>query len=880
MADPASFVGETVSHYKVLGKLGAGGMGVVYKALDLKLQRTVGLKFLPSEAALDDSEKQHLLQEARAASALDHPNIGSIYGIEETEDGQLFIVMAYYESETLTQVISRGLTTIRAIDLFLQVARGVAAAHARNIVHRDLKPSNILVTTDGIVKIVDFGLARVVTNTAMTQSLKTSGTLPYMSPEQILGEPVGAACDVWALGVVLVQMLTATHPFHRENAPAMTFAILNAPPTGLELLPANICPIAYRALAKQVEHRYPTAKELLADVEQARMQITASAIGPDEKTRTSAITARELKQYAEYASAPRWGAGVPQKTSKRWLYLAVATAVVLLLAMLVPPVRKRVTGLVAPQEENHIAVLPFDNIGGDAANDAMAAGLMDSLTGVLSNINAGEKTLWVVPASVVRSHKINDPTAAAKELGVNLVVKGSIQRNGDDVRMNVDLIDARNLREIGSASLEDRTGDIGTLQNEAVARLAGLMKIKVTPDMLRATGGRASPAAYEMYLKALGLMQRYDKPGNLDQAISALDDAVRNDPQFALGFASLGEAYRLKNMVDPNPKWLDQALANLEHAAQVDDRLPATYVSLGQLHSAVGKHDLALQEFQKALDINPRDADALVALARTYERMGRAKDAEDTYKKAIALRPDYWDGYNSLGFFYYRQNRIPEAIAQFKHVLELTPDNATAYSNLAAMYLQSSDAQSQSQAEAALKRSLELAPSYNAYANLGTLYNAQKRWADAAAITRKAVEMNDHDWQVWDNLVINYEWLHDDANMRDAEKRTLPLLEEFVKSHPQDAGARSSLAIYYAKAKDSEKAQQQIDASLALQPKDGIVLARVAEAYEDMGDRKQAIDYAERSLQNGNELQDLQGRPDMAMLLRDPNFHPSGNPKK
>src|SRR5262249_37369977 len=279
------------------------------------------------------------------------------------------------------------------------------------------------------------------------------------------------------------------------------------------------------------------------------------------------------------------------------------------------------------QQEKHVAVLPFDNIGNDPANESVAEGLMDSLTSKLTNLDSAQQSLWVVPASVVRSRKISDPSAAGRDLGANLVVKGSIRRDGKEIQLIVNLIDARDLRQLGSAVLEDRTGDLSSLQDEAVARIGRLMNINVSSEMLRATGGRASPAAYELYLKALGLMQRYDKPGNLDQAVNALNDAVHADPQFALGYASLGEAYRLKNQVDPNPRWIEQASAMLERAVQLDSHLPASYVSLARLHSSTSQNDLALSEFQKVLEINPRDAEAIKGVAGAYERMGRIADA-------------------------------------------------------------------------------------------------------------------------------------------------------------------------------------------------------------------------------------------------------------
>jgi len=256
-------IGETISHYRITAKLGAGGMGIVYKAQDLELQRPVALKFLPHDLALSDSERERLLREARSASALDHPHIGVIHGIERTADGQLFIVMAYYDGQTLSQKMNAGpLALGEAMNWICQIASGLAAAHARNIVHRDIKPSNIIITGEGTVRIVDFGLARVVATPSATVSGKTTGTLPYMSPEQILGEPVDQRSDVWALGVLLVQMVTGSHPFARESTTAMTFAILNQAPAAIDALPTLLQPIALRGLAKVPARRYADAKEI------------------------------------------------------------------------------------------------------------------------------------------------------------------------------------------------------------------------------------------------------------------------------------------------------------------------------------------------------------------------------------------------------------------------------------------------------------------------------------------------------------------------------------------------------------------------------------------------------------------------------------------
>jgi serine/threonine-protein kinase len=883
-------IGETIAHYRITSKLGAGGMGVVYKATDLKLERTVALKFLPQDSTINESEKDRLRREARAASSLDHSNIGVIYDLEESADGQIFIVMGYYEGETLSQKIARGLLPVsESLDIAMQIASGLGSAHARNIVHRDIKPSNIIITRDKVVKIVDFGLARIAATVSATQSITTTGTLPYMAPEQILGEAIDQRSDVWALGVILVQMLTGSHPFLRPNTGAMTFAILNQPPSAIDAVIPLLQPVVLRALSKQPAHRYAGGREILGDLEAARAQLSGSITLVDPPTATRSVDARELEQMMANATTPRWmppstgtlsdhptpGASVLPK-GRGWLYAGIGALGLALLASAVllvsPALRMRLTDLFAKGAEKHIAVLPIDNIGNDPANAAVADGLMDSLTGKLSNLDESQQSLWVVPASVVRGQKVTDPGTAFRDLGATLVVKGKLQHTGNAILLTVDLIDAKGLREIGSATLENGTGDLAAVQNDAVARLAAMMHIRLSSAALKSSEGTAAPTAYEGYLKALGYIQRYDKPGNLDLAIAALQNAIDADPHFALGYAELGEAYRLKNRVDPNPQWIAKASENLQRASQLDNKLPITFVALGKLHSSLQKNDLALQEFQKALEINPRDADALIGIATTYEQMGRVKDAEDNLTRAAALRPDYWDGYNSLGAFYSRQRRPAEAAAQYRRVIELTPDNSAAYSNLGVADLDLGDAKSLADAAAAFRKSLELSPTYGAYANLGALYLSQKRYQESAEMTRKALELNDKDWRVWDNLLQSDLWLGQQAQARDARAAAFRLLVESVSEHPQDADSLASLAAFYAEDRQRDKALADISGALALAPEDTDVQISAAEVYEILGERAHALAYARASLKSGATMDNLRNLYDLRALMNDPSF--------
>ncbi len=870
----AFVVGEVVAgNYEIVGVAGVGGMGVVYRARDLRLQRVVALKFLPIEVNSSDIVKKRFLKEARIASSLDHVNIGAIHAIDETPDGRAFIVMAYYDGQTLADRIHLGkpLEQSEAIDIAAQMARGLAEAHAHGVIHRDIKPSNVILTSSGVAKIVDFGVAHTSGQTA-TLAQGVGGTLTYMSPEQGLNKVSDERADIWAWGIVFAEMLIGRNPFQRETVSATVVAILSGAPAGLDELPVEFQQITYRALAKDPQKRYQNCSEILRDLEQARLSLADTGsfdLAEAKKSKSST----DIRRFREQASKSAWMPEPERRTG--WRITAIVSAVVVLalaVVLLVQPLRERLRAMLFPAPVRHVVVLPFDNVGNNPENQLLVEGLLDSLTGKLSNLDVGNQSLWVVPASEVRRRQISDPAAAFRELGATLAVKGSVQRNGKDVHLDINLIDTKNMRQIGSVELDDPVGDLAALQNDAVARLARLMNINVSAQMLHDTSGSVSPAAYEDYLTALGYMQRYDKAGNLDLAIAALQSSVKTDPRFALGYAQLGEAYRLKYRVENNMKWRDEAQAACQTAIQLDARIPAVYVTLGRLHESAGKTDLALQEFQQALQINPRDASAQAGLAHVYEGMGRVADAEAAFQKVIALRPDWWDGYDELGNFYARQSKFPEAIAQYRHAIELTPDNAQAYLNLGGAYLESGDPKLRGAAEQTLRKSIELNPSYAAYANLGDLYLATKRYAESAAVTEKALALDANDYLVWSNLALAYEWLGQTEKAASAREHIITLVNQALSLKPQDATARSTLAVLYAQDKDREKALANIETALALAPDDSNVLANVGEAYEILGDRKRGITNVQQALRKGYAIDQLKMDPALQGLLADPSF--------
>jgi serine/threonine protein kinase/tetratricopeptide (TPR) repeat protein len=871
--------GEVIAgNYQVLSIAGSGGMGVVYRARDQRLERTVALKFLPAELNASERDKDRFLREARTASSLDHPNIGIIHGIEQTADGHTFIVMAFYEGSSLAQRIQKGPLKVReAIGIVRQMAEGLGEAHRQGIVHRDVKPSNVMLTSSRMAKIVDFGLARAMTEQTISQTGVT-GTVRYMSPEQAMDRGVDQRCDIWALGVVFAEMLTGNTPFQGESITSMLFAILNEAPKGLDPVHPALQPILYRALAKDPERRYGSCAEILADLDVAEKHVTVEE-GNAEVTqrippagRSNRSNANTKRLIAE-ASRGAWGPAQRDRSYSRNYLLG---ALVLLLAAgltlgFVTPLREKVIGLVqgAPTEK-HVAVLPFDNIGSNRENAALIAGLMDSLAGRLSNLDVGKQSLWVVPNSEVRRRNINDPTEALRQLGANLVVKGSVERDGQNIRLTLNLIDTKNLRQVGSAMVEDPAGDLSTLEDEAVSRIAKLMNISVSADMLRNTGGSLNPTAYEGYLTALGYMERYDKAGNLDLAIASLQKAVQTDPTFALGFAQLGEAYRLKHTVDQNPRWLAEAEGYAQKAVEIDNRIPSVYVTLGRMHDFAGKHDLALDEFKRAIALDARNASALAGMGRAYESGGRFADAEAAFRKAADLEPNDWDSHNNLAMYLGRRNKFPEAIAEYKAALQLAPDNAQVLFNLGGTYIDSGDVSLFPEAEACLKRSLAINPGFAAYANLGALYDREGKYKEAAEETRKALDINSQSYVIWENLRLDYEWLKQMDKAAEVRRKEIPLLEETVRQHPREAGPFAMLANLYVLEHEREKALATLRTALALAPDDPTVLGGAADVWENLGDRREVVGYVEKTLKHGGNKLQFVGDPEMQKAVTDP----------
>ena len=843
-----------LERFRIIRHIGSGGMGEVYEAWDLELSQVIALKTIRPELSVVPAILSRFKKELQLARRIGGTGICRVYElfVSSFKGTRIaFFTMEFLDGVTLHELICETgrLSWQQAQPILQDIFAGLSAMHQAGIVHRDLKSRNIMLVEKGGAKhavLMDFGLAHesvpvsAADETALTAPGVILGTPEYMAPEQFEGKEVSAATDIYAMGVLIYEMFTGKHPFAAHDAlgAAVMRAKRTEPVSSVQKgLPHRLDMVIRKCLEYEPRQRYQSVNELC-----------------------EALRGNTLRL------------GILRPGGFRALAAGFSTALILLCLLFLPAVRERVQGIFLSSYEKHIAVLPFDIGGNSQETVALGTGLMDSLSGKLSNLDSTNASLWVVPASEVRRRKVNNPLDARREFGATIVVEGRFERQDQATRLRLTLIDTQKTREIGYVDLNSPTGDLAALQDEAVTRLSRLMNISIKDSSEPGMGEPTGHAAYENYLTGIGYLQRNDKPGNLDLAITSLENALKTNPNFALGYARLAQAYASKYLLTSNHEWLEEAEKNCRLAARLDDRTPSTYVALGQVHNLSGNQNLAIQEFQRAIDLDPKDPEALSGLAKSFMKAGRNADAEAAYLRAAALRPNDWNGYNDLGIFYESIGRTNEAIAQFARAIKLTPDNAWPYANLGAAYMDFDDPIMLDKADKALTRSIAIDPTFAAYSNLAFLYAEQHRFAESIVASLQALKLNDQDYDVWDNLTAAYEWLKDDRNADSARTKTIELCEQRVKDNPQRATAQAKLAALYAKIGAREKAVDKIHISLALSPENGYVLSEVADAYELLGERTNAIHFLRQAVGKGQSLATLKEDPEIQDLLSDPRF--------
>ena len=816
--------------FDIQRELGRGGGGAVFLAYDRTMHRNVAIKIVPHGPA-DQNAQARFEQEARAAGGLAHENVLAVYDVG-SHRGAPYIVSEMLEGSTLRQRLADGPVPLpEALDLARQLAAGLAATHEKGIVHRDLKPENLFVLNGGRLKILDFGVAKLMRPASAgdarrphTRTGAAVGTVPYMSPEQVRGAPADERSDVFAFGVILHEMLAGRSPFVREEEVETGYAILNDDPPPLPRgCPKAVSDLVARCLAKDPATRLQSARELLEALE-------------------------PLARLPPSALKGSW-------TSRPWALLVSA----LLGAAVIFAIQKR--GIFAPRPEvKRLAVLSFDVVGGPG-DEALTAGLDDILTVRLQQLEPLQKSLQVV--SIPRGMK--DP-GEARIAGATLALSGTAQWQGPKVAIAVKLIETKTRLIVSAREVSGSREDVSAVGDRLLQAVSEMLKLEV-----REIEPSLPPSpAQALYVQGRGYLQRYDRADNVDRAVEVFDRAVRIDPRYALAHAGRAEALLRRYRATHAVAALEQARASGRRALELGPELAQVHFTAGLVHSAAGEGAAAVEQFQQALKIEPANADAPRELANAYDKAGKTAEAEATLRRAVDLRPGSWAECKDLGVFYFRHGRLQEALPFFQRVVALTPDNYLSYSNLGAVYLRLGR---HAEAAAVLRQSLALHPTAVAFVNLGDVHYFEGQFKEAAEAYREATELVPTDERAWGALADALRWIPGKSDEAEgAYAQAIALAEKQVSLQPRDAELRSRLSMYRAYSGDRAGADADLREALRLDSSDATILFRAALVHEKFGRRKQALEAIENSLRVGDAREEIERAPALEDLRRDPGY--------
>ena len=820
----------------------------LYRARDEHLQREVALKLLPDSVTHDESARRRFRQEALTLARLNHSNIETLYSFESDGDKD-FLVMEYIRGVTLASKLAAGpLGEPELIEYAIQLASALEEAHKEGVIHRDLKPSNILITPTGQLKMLDFGLARLLTadgqSTTATDRPGICGTLPYVAPEHLSeSHSVDARSDLYSCGVVMYEMATARRPYSGDSVASLLRAILEREPVPVRSLNPAISPeldtIIRKAMDRSPGLRYQSARELKVYLQRL-------------------VTARKIDRII--APAPR---------SRRTHWLIVP--LLLVLALFIGGMLRRIVRSLNPamSPPRVVAVLPFEAVGGASDNQILCRGLTDLLTTRLTQISK-QYGVEVVPASEVRTQGVSSISDARQKLGVTLVVEGSWDFAGNQVMYS--LVDARSRRNVSAEFVKANISDLLSVEHKVADNLLNMVAGELRPkdQKSKVTDSSSQPDAYQYYVRGVGYLQEYQNIGSLKAAIALFHSALDRDPLFAPALAGTGEAYWRLFQETKDESLIAKALDACHRAAQLNANLASVHNTLGLIAQGQSKYDEAAKEFQRAIALDETSDAAYRGLATSYEALGKPADAESAYRRAIEMRKDYWGGYSALGAFYYKTARYADAAVQFHHVIELAPENVRGYSNLSAVYVQLGKPD---QAEELLRKSLTIQPSYRAYANLATIYFFQSRYSEAAQMYEKALQLNDRDARVWRNLGDAYYWAPNERDKATAAyQHAAQLLIAQLKINPQDPSLLTELALCQSMLGKPVEAVELVRRARERSASDPEIFFRTAEIYEESGDHAAALEWLVQAVQKGYPVREIQRDPTFQKLREDARY--------
>ena len=705
--------GTKLGRYEIRSKIGAGGMGDVYLAQDTELDRTVAVKILPDDVTGDEQRLHRFTQEARAVSALNHPHILTIYEIGSSENIR-FLATEFIDGQTLRRRIQSGLNLIDILEIAIQAASALAAAHAAGIIHRDIKPDNIMVRRDGYIKLLDFGLAKLIvsSNSAADAEAETLamintsagavvGTAKYMSPEQAKGIAVDRRTDLWSLGAVIYEMITRNEPFGGETPTEIISLILQREPPPLESYvneaPPELQRIVSKALTKKLEDRYQAAEELVADLRNLKRKLEATAetsgVMP-ELRRSTSEGSRQIGELTARGATPATVSALPAPSSaeyavsgiKKHKRVAIVTSLVVFFGLvgLVVLQRPRNSGAAIQS----IAVLPFENQSQDPETEYLSDGVTESIINSLAQL----PNVRVIARSSVFRYKGQkiDPVKAGQELGVQAVLTGRLVQRGDSLTISTELLDVRENKQLWGEQYNEKVADILSMQRAIAGQISNHLRLKLSgSDQNRVTRSYTQNAdAYQLYLKGRFLWNKRTAE-SLEKSIEYFNQAIEKDPTYALAYAGLADSWYSRGWyrhVEPKQAY-EKARAAANKALELDPRLAEGHAILAAIKTVYDwDWQGAEREFKLAIELNPSYATAhqryslfLPALGRFDEAIAEARKARDVDPLALPVN-------ENLGDILYLARRYDEAIEQLRKTLELDPNYGVAHGTLAKVY--------------------------------------------------------------------------------------------------------------------------------------------------------------------------------------------------
>ena len=843
----------TVSHFELLEKLGEGGMGAVYRARDRKLNRIVALKFLSPKLIGSAEQQERFKREALIISSLSHPHVATVFEVDEIE-GKPFLALEFLAGGTLqSRIRANGghLSVSSVVAWAIGLAEGLEHAHRHSVIHRDVKSSNAMFDAEGRIKLTDFGLAQSPAEAQNQTPGKIEGTIGYLPPEQWEGAPPDTRGDLFSFGVLLFEMATGALPFPGKDLQEIIGKLLSADPPPLSSfradLPVALQAIVSRLLQKNPENRFPSAH-------QVARALRALHIPSADSLPTQSIA----------LSPPP----VPP-LNRRWFALAVLPILGGAGWTYAEPIRRWISSPRLP-DRKHVAVLPFRSIGGDPGQQAFCDGLTETLTTALTK-HGGYS---VVPSADAR--KLQSSGDARREFGVNLVIASSIQRRGEEFRVILTLIDAVTLRQIDAETIDWPVQTLHEMEDSVIARISNLLNVAATAPVNPLLAGASQlPSAYDAYIRGRGFLYRWDKPGNYDRAKQQFQAALQTDPRFALSHIALAETNLGLYRVRRDPSDLAAAKDAANQAIQLKSNLAGGHIVLGAILTELNSPDQATAELELAIKLDPRDPSAYRVLARLYRSQKRHREAEQTYQRAIAMRPTDWIGYSDLGFYYLTRQRQAEAEVQLRKVIELTPDNHLGYRNLGTALL--SAGKDPSQAEAMMRRAIELNPGGRNYNNLGALLIFFKRYREAVPVMEKAVQLSAeegaNDFKGLGNLGDSYSLSGDSPEKaKQAWRQALAIVQKRSRDKPADAELVAFQAIYQAKTGDHTAATALIAKAVLLAPENSTVHYIAALTYATANLDANALDELRVAIRQGYSREEIRRAPEFSRYQQVPAF--------